>query len=110
MGLTQTKRIRAACGRMRTMETPHTEILVYKTTWEKRVSWEKQTQTKSKNLRQEKQKEEEKKATQCIMGNCSFLTLSGLENHIREQESICLGIKSVVTRVGMCITNKGATV
>lgn len=44
-----------------------------------------------------------------MMDNCSFLLLSGLENHIREQESICLGIKFVLTGVGMCITNKGAT-
>lgn len=65
---------------------------------------------KSKNLRQEKPKEEEKKATQDIMDNCSFLILSGLENCIWEQESICLGIRFVLTRVGMCITNKGATV
>lgn len=34
-------------------------ILVYKTAWKTRVSWEKETQTKAKNLSQETQKEEE---------------------------------------------------
>lgn len=89
------------------METPHTEILVTKPPG-KRCLLGKINTNKSKNLYQKKQKEGEKKATQCMMVNCSFLLLSGLENHTREQESICLGIKFVLTGVGMCITNKGA--
>lgn len=35
------------------------------------------------------------------MENCSFLMLLGRESHLQEQESICLGIRLVLTRRGL---------